>query len=171
MRKRSMTRILLSISLFSGVWLITAPSPASADHGCYRKVTKTGKNAYGWGTPSSLHEDKKYVRTAPKATMCILYSRSNGYTFHTLKCGQSSARLVSKNIDATSKKNHVLHAYTDSVACAANSEWKWDRRRPAHNQCARLHAKAAWRIDASTGTVTLRHPMTQDDDFVPQSGC
>lgn len=142
---------------------LTTVAPAA----CLKSLTRTGVNAYGYGRTSSLNDWAKYVRTAPKATLCINYAAAyGGYYFSALTCGDSSARLVEKSLSVTRRTNGGSRTRT-SANCRSDIDWKWDRTWPVADQCASLASTATWRLNQSDGTVTLASKAGFDDWFLP----
>jgi uncharacterized membrane protein len=148
------------------VGLVVTSSPASANT-CFRTVSVTGQNAYGYGKAYSWQSPSKLVRTAPAATLCIKYGLAyGGYYISYVTCTQSSARLTGDSTYLVSRSNTVAAAYWTYASCRTSATWKWDRT-VANDQCADLWAQSRWNINQSNGTVTHASTSAQDDDFVP----
>lgn len=146
-------------------------APVADAAGCFRTVTVSGQNAFGYAKAYSWNDWSAYVRTAPTASLCINYARAyGGYYFADVSCGQSSARLTSDSTSFRRGTNTFLHMTRTSVACASSATWQWHRT-IASDQCVSLVAQSRWGINQANGTVTPIVHVPVHGYFRPASSC
>lgn len=171
MKKIALT-LLTFLAMTAGALVgLAVLTPSAQAASCFRTVSVSGTNAYGYARPSSAHNWNAYVRTAPTASLCINYARAyGGYYIASVSCAQSSARLTSDSTSIKASNNVVVHARTTSAACGASASWKWHRT-VAAEQCVSIQSQNRWDINQSTGSVSVGLALPSHGYFAPATGC
>lgn len=143
--------------------------PAAPAHAatCFKTVTVSGQNAYGYAKAYSWQNYSAYTRTAATGTLCINYAAAyGGYYVASASCGHNSARLTGDNTAIVRAGSSGSFSRT-SLYCSTSTTWKWTRS-VANDQCAYLSAQTRWSLNQSNGSVTHQTSLPQGDYFVPR---